>query len=468
MSFIIWAVMNMMAEMVTFLPLPGYGPQYFCGEYVSSSIGFAISWIYYYSFSILVATEVTAGAILINYWPNTVPTAVWITILLGVSVFLNITSVKFFGESEFYFAFIKVIAIVGLIILGIVLFFGGGPNHDRLGFRYWKDGMAFKSYLVDGKTGQFLGFWYAVIRSGYAFICSPELITIAAGEAEHPRKNIPKAANRFIYRLAFFYIFGTLVIGVICNSNSQRLLNGSDDASASPFVIGIQNASIPILNHIINGAILTSAASSGNAFLYTASRVLYSNAKQGIAPAIFKKTNRFGVPYFAVSATGLFGCLAYLNSSSSSADVFNWLSNLSTISGFLAWITVGFAYLRWRKAIVFHGLSERVTYRTPFQPYTTYAVIFFVSLICITNGFSVFFHFNGPDFVAAYITFPILVALYVGHMIYEKVKFGRFQWLRPIEDIDLLTGLDLIEQEESEYVPQVPRNIFERIWFWIC
>lgn len=468
MSVVIYFVMNMLGEMITFLPIPGNGAQSFVKDYVDDSLGFAISWNYWYAFSILVATEVTAGAILIEYWTTKVNPAVWITIFLVLIVVLNLTSVKVFGEAEFHFASLKIIAIVGLIILGIVLFFGGGPKHDRLGFRYWMHGNAFKPYMTGGDTGEFLGFWYALIRSGFAFICSPELVATAGSESIKPRANIPKAASRFIYRLAFFYILGTLVIGVMCDSNSSMLLNGASNASSSPFVIGIQNAGIPVLNHIINAAILTSAASSGNSFLYSASRVLYSNAVKGNAPGIFNKVNRFGVPYNAVIATSLFGCLAYLNSSSSSSQVFTWLSNIATISGFLSWIALAVAYLRWRKAINFHGLADRVTYKTPFQPYGAYFVLFLVSLICLTNGFAVFFDFNGPDFVAAYITFPILVALYVGHKIYEYVALKRIRFTVPIEEIDLFTNLDLIEEEDENVPPRVPKNVAQKVWFWIA
>lgn len=144
----------------------------------------------FYTFSILVGAEVTAAAIVIQYWNKSIHIAVWITIFLFLIIFLNITSVKYFGESEFWFASIKIITLTGLIILGIVLFFGGGPNHDRLGFRYWKNGNAFREHLVEGATGRFLGVWTAIIKSGFAFICSPELVATAGGECYKPRANM--------------------------------------------------------------------------------------------------------------------------------------------------------------------------------------------------------------------------------------------------------------------------------------
>ncbi|KAF9283486.1 Proline-specific permease, partial [Linnemannia elongata] len=115
--------------------------------------------------------------------------------------------------AEFWFASIKLITICGLIILGIVIFFGGAPNQDGiLGFHYWKTGGAFLEYKAAGSLGRFLGYWHAFVSAGFAFITSPELIAIAAGETIDPRRNIPKAARRFVWRLALFYGVSSLLI----------------------------------------------------------------------------------------------------------------------------------------------------------------------------------------------------------------------------------------------------------------
>lgn len=467
MSTVIYFVMQMLGEMTAFLPLPGNGAQSFVNDYLSESFGFAIGYNYWYAFSILIAAEVTAAAIVVQYWTKSVNVAVWITILLALIVLLNFSSVKYFGEAEFWFASLKLIALTGLIILGVVIFFGGGPNHDRLGFRYWKND-AFHEHLTGGSTGKFLSFWTALIKSGFSFICSPEMVATAGGECEKPRRNIPKAARRFIYRLTFFYVIGSLIIGVIVNSNSKELLSGGSDASASPFVIGIKNAGIPVLNHIINAVILTSATSAGNSFLYSASRILYSLSSRGLAPKQFTKINRFGVPYNCVAALSVFGLLSYLNVSSSSANVFAWLSNISTISGFISWIAVAFAYLRWRKAIEYHQLSDRVTFRSPFQPYGAYYVIAFIGIITLTNGYAVFFSFDIGSFLAAYITIPIVIVLYIAHRIYSAIYLKKTLWLIPIEDIDLVTGLDLIEEEDLNTPDPIPKNWIEKFWYWLA
>ena len=145
-----------------------------------------------------------------------------------------------------------------------------------------------------------------------------------------PRRNIPKAARRFVWRLAIFYGLGSLAIGVIVPRTNKRLLSPSSNAAASPFVIGIQLAGIHVLNHIINAAILTSAWSAGNAFVYSGSRVLYSMALNGQAPWFFKYTTKRGVPWAAVLWTWCIGCLAFLNVSNSGANVFAWFSSKSS------------------------------------------------------------------------------------------------------------------------------------------
>lgn len=411
-----------------------------------------------------------------------------------VILLLNIIAVEFFGEAEFWAASIKLISITGLIILSVVIFFGGSPDQGRLGFRYWEPNNpgAFNPYLVDGSTGRFLAYWTAFVRAGFAFITSPELIGLAAGETVAPRRNIPKAARRYVWRLAIFYGLGSLSIGVIVPYTDDQLLSGSSNASSSPFVLGIQRAGIPVLNHIINAAILTSAWSAGNAFLYSGSRVMYSMALNKQAPKFLSRTSKNGVPWVAVLVTWLFGCLSFLNVSNSGAQVFNWFSNISTISGYIAWVVILITYLRFRTAMTFRGLFHVLPYKTPLQPYVTWFVLLVLVVLTITNGFQVFFPQNWAvsDFLAAYITIPIFLALYLGHKVYmatyfvvkEKSWNGQFQawamtkaWLghflkfaHKIEEIDCLTGKREMDELEAMDVPPVAKNWLEKFWFWLA
>ena len=466
MMLMVYVVMNVLAEMVTYLPLSGITVPYFVGRFIDRSLAFAAGWNYWYAYAILVAAEATAGAIILSYWDAGINPAVWITIILITILLLNIIAVPFFGEAEFWFASIKLITIIGLIILGIVLFFGGGPaQQSRLGFRYWNDPGAFNPYLVSGNTGKFLAYWTAFVRAGFAFITSPELIALAAGETVAPRRNIPKAARRFIWRLAIFYGVASLIIGVIVPSDDPRLLSPDSNASASPFVIGIQNAGIPVLNHIINAAVLTSAWSAGNAFLFSGSRIMYGMALNGQAPKIFAQTNRYGVPWAAILATWAFGLLAYLNVSNSGATVFTWFVNISTISGFIAWIVVLITYLRFRKAMIHNNALHTLPFRTPFQPYATYFVLVVLTLLTLTNGFQVFFpeNWSASSFLAAYITLPIFLALYAAHKIVRRTPF-----VIPVEEVDIMTGKKEMDELEATFPEPVPKNWLQKFWFWLA
>lgn len=466
MMLVVYNVMNNLAEIVTYLPMKGITVPYFVKRFVDPSLAFAAGWNYWYAYAILVAAEATAGAILLDYWTTPVPAAAWITIFLVVILFLNIVAVGVFGEAEFWFASIKFLTIMGLIILGFVIMLGGSPNDQgRIGFRYWNNPGAFKEYLVDGDTGKFLAYWTAFVRAGFAFITSPELIALAAGETVAPRRNIPKAASRFVWRLAIFYGFGSFIIGVIVPSDDERLLSATSNATASPFVIGIARAGIGGLNHVINAAILTSAWSAGNAFLFSGSRVLYGMALAGDAPKIFGKTNKKGVPYPAVLATWAIGLLAYLNVSSTGAQVFTWFSNISTISGFIAWIVVMVTYIRFRKALVFHGLLDTLPFKTPFQPYLVWIVLFIVCLLTITNGFHVFFPSNWSvsSFLAAYITIPIFLVLYLGH----KLWF-RTSWAIKISQIDVMSGKKEMDEECARDEDPIPKNWVQKAWYWVA
>ncbi|KAK0632664.1 amino acid permease/ SLC12A domain-containing protein [Immersiella caudata] len=463
MMGVVWVVMNNIAEMTVYLPMKGITLPYFTDRYVDSSMSFAAGWNYWYAYAILVAAEATAGAILLDYWESPVPTWVWITIILAVVLILNIIAVEIFGEAEFWFASIKLITIMGLIIMALVIMLGGAPTRERTGFKFWENPGAFKEYKGTGSWGRFLAYWTAFVRAGFSFITSPELIGLAAGETVAPRRNLPKAARRFLVRLAIFYGVSSLLIGCIVPYDDPQLLSGTSDASASPWVIGIARAGINSFDHVINAAILTSAWSAGNAFLYSGSRVLYSMAANGQAPRIFARTSRRGVPYPAVLATWGLGCLAYLNVSTSGAQVFLWFMNISTISGYIAWIIVMITYLRFRSALKVQGLLDTLPFKTRGQPYATWFVLFVVSILTITNGFQTFGPFNYKDFLAAYITIPAILILYLGHKIVHRTP-----WLRPAAEIDVITGKkemdDLCEADEE----RVPKNWLQKVWFWIA
>ena len=218
--------------------------------------------------------------------------AAWITIIIVLVICLNIFAVAIYGEAEFCFAGVKILTIVGLLIFALCIDLGGGPTHDRLGFRYWKHPGAMKMYIsTDPNTGRFLGLFSVLVNAAFSY-GGVEMVAVAAGEAENPRKNIPKAVRRVFWRILFFYVLGSLAIGVLVPYNDPQLLNKSGTAAASPWVIAINRARVPALPSIINAVILTSASSSANAFLYTGSRYLYALAQNGQAPRILLKCSK--------------------------------------------------------------------------------------------------------------------------------------------------------------------------------
>jgi len=220
---------------------------------------------YWYSYAITLPTEVVAAAIVISYWDSTTNSAAYITALLVGVYVINAFGARAYGEAEFWFSAIKVVTIVGLIILGVILMAGGGPNHDPIGFRYWRNPGPFNYITIDGgdsfvpgNWGKFLAFWNVFVQAAFSFI-GTEIIATTLGEAQNPRKTVPRAIKRVFYRLLFFYVLGIFIISVLVPYTEPNLLNGSGTGTASPFVIAIDNAGIKVLPSIVNAAILVSA-----------------------------------------------------------------------------------------------------------------------------------------------------------------------------------------------------------------
>lgn len=270
------------------------------------------------------------------------------------------------------------------------------------------------------------------------------MLVTCGGEAQNPRKILPQAGKTFVYRIVVFYILSIFAITLICPSNAPELTSGGAGVGASPYVVGIKTAGIKTLDHIINAVILTSAWSAGNVFLYLASRSLYSMAVDGTAPKFFGKTNRWGVPYWSVTACSLFSLLVYLNVSSSAGEVFSWLVNMINMAAYFSWIFMSYTYLRFRQALESQGV-ERSTlpYVSPVgKPGAVFCMAFF-TLMGLLNGFDVFFpsRWSVADFMTAYMGVLFFVVLYAGH----KLTLGRKdRFAQRPEDVDLATGFEQV------------------------
>jgi amino acid transporter len=447
-SLLVYGVVTAVIEVGTFLPVSGSSMSFYCARYVSPSLGFALGWLYFYSFGILVAYEITAASIVIDFWPSKVPIAVWITIMLIVIVALNLSPVGIYAETEFWFAGIKIIMIIGLLILSFVLMLGGGPQHDRLGFRYWNNPGAFQPHLIPGSGGRFTSFLYVWVFCGFSFYFGPELIIFTGGEMRNPRKNLPIASRRYFIRLVFFYVLGALAIGIICPSNAEDLTSGAGNANASPWVVAIRNARIAVLPSIVNAGILCSAWSAGNAYLYMSSRSLYSMAVAGSAPKIFTRCTRYGLPIYAVLASSCFAFLAYLNVSSNAGVVFNWFISLTNTAGYTSWIVCAIIFLRFRKACETQGVT--VPYRSHVQPWAAWICIPIFAFLLLANGFTVFYpgQFTVSGFLVTYLGIPIFLGLWLAH----KFTAGRnMPWIYAPADVDLTTGVREVEADAEAW-----------------
>ncbi|RAO74242.1 uncharacterized protein BHQ10_010254 [Talaromyces amestolkiae] len=457
MSVVVYTVVTALTEIATWMPVSGSSVSYYANRVVSPSFGFATGWLYVYCLGILAPYEVTAASLVISYWHSTINIGVWITVMIVVVVALNSLPVRFYGESEFWFASLKVIMMAGLLVVSVVLFFGGGPDHDRLGFRYWHHPGAANEYILDGNTGRLISLLATLVLAALPFTFAPEFLILTTGEMAAPRQTLPKAARRYIYRILFFYISSVLAIGVICPSNDPALTSGGKGAGASPFVVAIKNAGIPVLDSVINAGILISAWSSGNSFFYMATRSLYSQALAGNAPSWFLACTKGGVPYRCVMAIALFCPLAYLNLSSSSAVVFNWFINFTNESAFISWTCCCIVHLRFRKACKAQNITN-LPYSSKLQPWGSYFGIVFFPFLALLNGFDVFFpeNWSTSSFFTAYVGIPLFLAFYVGHRIYNRSD----PWLYDPASVDL--SVDDVEG----ILEEVPRTVDGKRKWW--
>lgn len=457
----IFGMMQCLGEMATWLPLPGATPQY-CARYVDPAMGFAVGWNNWYQCAITLCAEISAACAVIGFWNDEINPAAWISIIIVLVLCLNIFAVSIYGEAEFIFASIKIVTIVGLLIVALVIDLGGGPSRDRLGFRYWKHPGAMKEVIGTGNTGRFLGVFSTLVNAAFSY-GGVEMVAVAAGEAENPRKNIPKAVRRVFWRILFFYVLGSLAIGVTVPSDDKQMLAGGAGAAGSPWVIAIYRAGIPVLPHIINAVILTSAASAANAFLYTGSRYLFALAQNKQAPRFLLKCSKRGVPYYCVGITAAISLLTYMTVANGAANVFGWFLNLTTIASLFTWVSILIAFLRFRAACIAQGVDRNtLVFKSPFQPYIAYASLFFFVIIILFNGFSVFTHGNWDvsKFVTAYVGIPIYFALYLFWKILKRSSFVK------ASEADLWTGKAAVDAEV--WIDPVPKNVLEKIWYWIA
>ncbi|KIP01622.1 hypothetical protein PHLGIDRAFT_96848 [Phlebiopsis gigantea 11061_1 CR5-6] len=458
---ICYAVMVSLGEMISYLPLPG-GHITMAERFVDPAWSFTLGWSYWYNWTIILPAELSAAALLIGFWTENVNDAAWISVFLVVVVTINVFGAAAYGEAEFVFASIKIITITGLIILGIVLDLGGGPNHDRIGFRYWKHPGPFNQYNnFPGSKGRFLAWWAVMTQAAFSFI-GTEVVAIAGGEARNPRRNIPKAIRRVYVRILLFYIGGVSIIGLLVPYTNPDLNLNASTAAKSPFVIAIKAAGIKGLPSVINAALLTSAWSAASSDVYSSSRALYGLAVNNNAPRIFMRVNRWGLPYVAVATSCAFGLLAYMAVSSGAGRVFGWFANMTSVAGLMNWFGISVTYVRFYAGMKAQGFDRSsLPYVAPLQPYLAWYGIVSTLVICIFSGWGVFLkgQWATDTFVTNYLPMALFPLLYFSARVWRRTRF-----IAPL-DMDFKTGL--AEIEAASYDEPPPRNWAERLWSWL-
>lgn len=389
----------------------------------------------------------SACAVLVSYWNDTVNPGAWIAIFLVWILLVNVVSVRWFGEAEFVFTCLKLITIGGLILVSIIISAGGGPNNTSIGFRFWRDPGAFAQYKgIGGSAGRFLG-WFAVLQQAAFSQVGSEMLALAAAETRNPRKALPLALKTVWIRISFFYILSVFCIGIIVASDDPRLGSGST-AAASPFVIAISDAGIRVLPSVVNAAILSSALSAGCADLYTTSRALHSLARRGMAPAFFKRTTKHGIPLPAMLASWVMAFLSFLSVNNGSAKAFNFFANLTSISGVITWMVIAITYLRFHAGMKAQGLSRKDTlpWKLPFDLtwYMACWVVFLISVLCIFSGWTSLRPWDPSSFFSTYTPLIWTAMFLVGFKLYWRTSFVR------AEEMDFVTGMEEIEQDARD------------------
>ncbi|CAI6336225.1 unnamed protein product [Periconia digitata] len=477
--FFTWPLFLCVGEMCAYLPIRGSIFE-LTSRWVSPAMGFTMGWTYFFAGTMLVCVEYSAVAAVIQYWdPNTNPAA-WIAMAMIVCIFLNVVAVKWFGESEFVMASTKVILLVMLVMITFITMVGGNPKKDTYGFRSWTGGNYMHSYYAKGDTGRFLGFWAVVRYAGFT-ITGPDMIALAAGEIQNPRRTIPRVTKFIFWRLLGFYVVGVLAVGIICSSTDPGLLgaikDGKSGAAASPWVIGIQNLGIDGLPHFINALIMLSGWSCGNAYLYSSSRTLYGLARDSQAPKYLMKCTKTGVPIYSVMTVSLITCITFLVSSNSASEVFLWFVDLTTTALIATYTMMLVTYLFWYRARKAQGLTDdQLPYVAAFTPWGPIVALTLGCLALIFVGFDVFVPWDLRGFITSYFALAFAAVMFlIGTIKYQREGKGGFV---SAKDADLYSGkaeVDAecrhweeggIEEVEKARIAEMPfvRRQWEKIW----
>ncbi len=363
-GFIAFMIMRQLGEMVVEEPVAG-SFSHFAYKYWGSFAGFASGWNYWVLYVLVAMAELTAVGVYIQYWWPDVPTWVSAAIFFVLINAINLSNVKIYGEMEFWFSIIKVVAVVGMIIFGGWMLFSGHGAPGASITNIWQVG----GFFPHGITGLVMSL--AVIMFSFGGL---ELVGITAAEADNPQTSIPKATNQVIYRILIFYI-GSLTILLSLYPWTKVVEGGS------PFVMIFHELGDSLVANALNVVILTAALSVYNSCVYSNSRMLYGLAKQGNGPRALLKVDSRGVPYVALGLSAVATAIGVLINYLMPAKAFGLLMSLVVSALVINWAMISLAHLKFRKAKDKQGVITR--FPSLFYPIGNWICLVFMLAILV-------------------------------------------------------------------------------------
>lgn len=352
-AVVVYLVMACLGELAVIYPVSGAFHIY-AARAIGPATGFATAWLYWLCWAVALGSEFTAAGLLMQRWFPDVDVWIWCLVFASVLFTLNAISSRVFGESEFWFALIKVSAVVGLIVLGGAALFGFHPLAEGNYPFLVENFNTAEGLFPNGFTGVLV----TCLVVFYAFSGS-ELIGVAAGETADPGTNIPKAMRTTVIRLAVFFV-GAIIVVAATIPYDQVTLN------ESPFVTVFATIGIPYAADLMNFVIITALLSAGNCGLFSCARMLFSLSDEGHAPKVFKKLTKRGIPMVALCVSMLGGLASLVSGFVAPSTVFLVLVSIAGFATVGVWMSITAAHFFNRRAFIRNGGDVgTLAYRAP-------------------------------------------------------------------------------------------------------
>ncbi|CAI0852715.1 General aromatic amino acid permease [Serratia entomophila] len=394
-GFIAFLIMRQLGEMVVEEPVAG-SFSHFAYKYWGNFAGFASGWNYWVLYVLVAMAELTAVGIYVQYWWPEIPTWVSAAVFFLAINAINLANVKVYGEMEFWFAIIKVVAIIGMIVFGAYLLFSGLGGPEATVTNLWAQG----GFFPNGIMGLVMAM--AVIMFSFGGL---ELVGITAAEADNPQKSIPKATNQVIYRILLFYI-GSLTILLSLYPWGKVVEGGS------PFVLIFHALNSNLVATVLNIVVLTAALSVYNSCVYCNSRMLYGLAKQGNGPKSLLKVDGRGVPVIAIGVSALATAFCVLINYLIPGRAFELLMALVVSALVINWAMISLAHLKFRAAKNREGVEPK--FKAFWYPFSNYLCLLFMAGILVIMYLT-------PGIQISVLLIPVWVAvLAIGYAVKQR------------------------------------------------